>query len=411
MLVADTDPVQSVRLFSHYTETPTRGSGGKKTILMNFKSLITVLLSLLAVCISQTSCSKSESEPDFIAVNPTTISLLSTENASATISVKSNGDWRVANTPSWINLSSNMGSENATITITAISDNDSSKPRTAEIDFYCGDATATLEVSQLAGLQANCNVIIKDELILSNSATFVLEFEPNVSYFFAGNLNQSAAGWSDERVITELTKDADDAFNTDTESISIGNDLTKDTKYGVYIIAFDSKGKRGDLIRHEYKTPKDDSKTPRTYLRDFSDTNSKWYWSTERNATATDYYMVVFDGIDAAYSIVMMSDAQIAMFIRDDKVDGIPYTNDRRFSVSRTDTPDWPYLYVATWSLRYDEFSPVIEKWFYEASTGRSGIANVAAIAGEKPSREGQMTAMSHEEAQRMANAMTIVKM
>lgn len=90
--------------------------------------------------------------PIQLAVSPNLISLNSTSGSSDVLNVTSNTNWLITNPANWLNLSTNNGANNATVTVTANSDNLTGLNRTATLRFSTSGAPDVLiTVTQIDG--------------------------------------------------------------------------------------------------------------------------------------------------------------------------------------------------------------------------------------------------------------------
>lgn len=122
---------------------------------MRFISTLSALTVLLLSCIVLPSCKKDE--PTLLNVNPTSISLASDTYSNATVYLTCNDKWSVTSKPDWVNVSSTSGENNASLTISANSENTTSSIRTGRIEFKAGGVTATLDVSQAVAMRLEVN--------------------------------------------------------------------------------------------------------------------------------------------------------------------------------------------------------------------------------------------------------------
>ena len=112
-----------------------------------------------------------------ISVNPSNLSLASTNGSSAIFLINSDVNWSITGTPSWLNLSTLSGINNGTVTATANSANLSGS-----------DRVATLLISGLGAVSKTITVTQVD----ANSNAFLL----SVDTLFVGSTNGSVADFT-----------------------------------------------------------------------------------------------------------------------------------------------------------------------------------------------------------------------
>ena len=312
-----------------------------------------------ACCLSLLSCESegSTDEPSVLKVNPTSISMLSAMNSSVTVTITCTDSWSITDYPAWVNLSSTSGNGNTSVVITAISANETSKQRTGVLTITSGDLRATVELTQLAGLQSGCEVSVIDEVIMYNSVTFKLKFGPKASYFHAAYFPATSAGWPDSRVIAALEEG--EAINAE-DGMLLNSDesLTRNTAYIQCFVAYDSNGNRGDVVRRSFSTPNATDKSPKVYINNMGYNSSKWQWETSKNATTTDYFMLAVSSGYIALDYFYAPTSWVGMIIKETADYDNSYINDGKWYMSRTSND--MYVYVATWARRDQKWSDVI---------------------------------------------------
>ncbi len=345
-------------------------------------------------------------EPQVLKVNPTSISMLATANASVTVSITSTDSWTITERPDWVNLSSTSGNGNTSVVITALTANETSKPRTGMLTVTSGELSAIVELTQLAGLQSGCEVIVVDEVIMFNSATFKLDFGSKASYFYGGYFPASSAGWSDARIVAALENSEPENAESDMY-YSTGEDLVRNTSYIYCFVAYDANGNRGDVVRRAFTTPAPDpTKSPRVYLKEFSCEDWRWVWLTEKNATTTDYFMISVSG-DWAPTYYYAPTSLIGMIIKDTADYDNSYINGQYWQRVRTE--DEKYIYVATWARREQKWSDVITDAIYNSPDVSPISAPQKRTQAAKKS--GKPTVLYSKERMELMNAAKITKL
>lgn len=347
--------------------------------LLTALACVGLLLSFLVSCGSD-----SNSEPAKLTVNPNSISLLSTANSAAGVSVECTGTWTITSVPEWINVSSLSGTGNTGLTVTALSANMSSTERSGVIQFTSGDLQAVLNVTQLAGLQSGCEVEVTDRIILNTSCTDVLNFGPKASYVYSGLLEASSAGWTDAKIVETLELTTEPMSCKPNMTItSFG--LEENTTYITCYVAYDEHGNRGDLLKYTFKTPVSRN-APAARISNVTYSNTLWHWETTINASASEYFMVNYTGNDA---LDFVSDgfypncpSYFALLIKTYLNTLDSYVNSSSWSLARTS--DENDLLVATWARRNGEWSAICELFY--------GHVNSSAPSKVTPVKKVNMT-------------------
>jgi len=93
----------------------------------------------------------------FLNVTPTSISLTSGSGANGTFNITSNTSWSITDDAAWLSVSPVSGTNNATVTVTAVSANSGSSPRTATVTIAGSGVTPnkTVTVTQAASVPTN----------------------------------------------------------------------------------------------------------------------------------------------------------------------------------------------------------------------------------------------------------------
>ena len=270
------------------------------------------LISLMFIC---TAC--PDDDKTDLKVNPTDISLLAAQGSSSNIMITTDGGWTASCSSDWIHLSSTSGNGNTTITISALSFNDSPAPRPAMISIQGGDQSVTVNVVQEPGLlNISVEADMDNMVILTKSVCLDLYGKGDVSYYKCGCLKQSAsAGMTDSKVISAMTYDSK---LDNGEDIAYFNNLTPNTDYYLYTVAFDEKGNQGPLKRFEFTTAKTVNNRPKISYGSVQVSSGQWQWSTQMSPYTTKYYMYATDDADEYSTFTSSScpDAFVAYFIK-----------------------------------------------------------------------------------------------
>ena len=193
----------------------------------------------------------------FLEVSIPSITIGSANNSNASFAITSNTTWTISNKPSWLNLSSSSGSNNATITVTANSANATSNPRVAILTVSGGGISRNVTVTQsgvgsiylevnpssLALEQANGS---KRSFTVTSNTTWTITGKP--SWF---DLSISSGSNNATIVVTANSANASSADRSATLTVS-GGGLTKYVNVAQYGTAFADN--RITLTRYELNT-------------------------------------------------------------------------------------------------------------------------------------------------------------
>lgn len=307
------------------------------------------LVTTLFIC---TAC-PGPNDDTSLKVNPTEISLLPDKGSSSTFTITTDEDWKAICVDNWLHLSSTSGSGSATITITALSANDSENPRTAVINIVADDNTASVNVTQEPlYIDATVDADIDNMVVLTKSVCVKVTGSGDVSYYRGGYLKQSqSAGWTDEKVLSHLTYDSKLEDNEDIMPLS---DLSPNTNYYLYTVAFDEKGNQGPLKRYEFKTAASLTNRPKIGYGSVTIENGEWHWSTQMNPYTSKYYMYSSDDPDtyAIFASTSVPDALKAYFVREFINDGSlsPIVQSGYWKMTRSSN----YFYCLSWAVGSD---------------------------------------------------------
>jgi len=329
--------------------------------------LVTVLISGIALV----ACGDdNEDGPTLLEVNPGSVSLVPTANATVSVQIKCSGEWIITQSPEWINLSSTSGKGNTTLTITTLSENATATNRTGSIEIISNELSASISVTQVAALKSGCEVTITDEVILNTSATFRLSFGPNASYFYAGYFPSSSAGWSDAKLVEELEA-SHNAENAKDGVDMTAPELDEKESYIQCFVAYDAQGNRGEVLRRNFTTPSS-ANAPQAYISEVKYSSELWMWNTTISATANEYYMAVYTGDIAAAFALYSTPSVLAMIIKDNIDSLTSYVNSTSWKRKRE--ADEMDILITTWAKRGEAWSGVCNTFY-----GRAKSSNIVA--------------------------------
>ena len=302
-------------------------------------------------------------------VSASELSLLAESGSYASFSITSDGAWTITGSAGWFNLSSKSGSGNATITITALSENASSEDRTAILTVQCGSESRTIVVSQRAlYVSANVTFDVDDMVALTNSFAIPVTCSSEVMYYYARVANQGTYATKTDNEIVDLLVSAGDEYRCKPQDDDVwGVDgLSSNTTYTLYGVAFDKNGKRGPLVKKDIRTARVVNNRPCVYYSEYvSYTSSEWSWDTNIGAYADQFYMISASGSLAWNMYYLYSDAEIAYTIKSLIKSGSirPIRQNSSWTLTRSSGDQ--YFYSAAWAQDADKnFAPEIDSFF-----------------------------------------------
>lgn len=295
-----------------------------------------------------------------LVASPGTLSLLSEKGATVSFSVKCNTTWVITGIPEWLNLSATSGNGDGDVVVTALSTNSDDAIRTATIIITAGDETAQIVINQLAAFVSDCTVGFSDILPMTTSIAFMYDIKPDVSYFYAGFLDISAAGWTDERIIKTLTdEDRFDPKSSEATGLQGFRNMDPDTEYYLCTVAFNDKGEQGKLTKVKVKTLKFGLAIPLVTVDNVRYNSTQWFWNTTMNAYTNRYYMIGLDGTYAYIYNYAFTEAEIAWLIKKEvEEDALtPIANSSSWNMDRDQYSE--DVMIATWGVDINgDYSP-----------------------------------------------------
>ena len=116
---------------------------------MKKKNFFWSVLALVLVSVSSVTLSSCGDDKDEVSASPSSLNIDGT-GGSQVVTIKSNTNWVVTGTSSWLNVSSMSGSGNGQITLSA-SNNETGQNRSCTLTIIAGDAQTSVSVSQGPG--------------------------------------------------------------------------------------------------------------------------------------------------------------------------------------------------------------------------------------------------------------------
>lgn len=325
------------------------------------------LVALLAA-FSISSCGKDEPDApeisDELSLSSSQLTLLSDKNSTATFSVNSNTRWTVSfDNPSdseWLLLSSTSGSGNASIVVTALSANTSSKARTATVRVNASNVEEVLSITQLAAYESGCYITMDNWLVLTTSIAFDMHLGSSVSFFYAMLVPVAdSAGWTDDKLVKYL-EDNTSAMDSNMDTSAISFDyLSANTEYYVVAVGFDAKGNRGELAKEKIRTEAIRNSDPWVSILDMDYNATYFTWTTAPDGYTSKYYQAGWTGA-AADIVYYYGEAFAAYMIRDGINSGTvePLARGDSWQLARNGTSSFT---VATWGLNTEnKFSSLV---------------------------------------------------
>lgn len=270
------------------------------------------MLALFVASVAIFAACGDEEPNDPISVNPSSISLMSTEGNSTTFQIITGSDWTVTNCPDWLNISAMSGHGNTSLTVTTIKANQSSTPRSAVLTIATASSEANLTVTQLAGLASGCDINVVDQVIMKGSAAFDLTFGNDVEYYYFGYIEKSSAGWTDERIINTIEENFP-RLGTD-ENYAYTAGLSPATDYVACLVGYNKSEKHGDLVKVPFTTPSAnlDLVIDITYA---NNGNVRTFTTDPKGATSK-YYNFYWEGDNATYIADNYNAALLCLFAK-----------------------------------------------------------------------------------------------
>jgi hypothetical protein len=184
---------------------------------------ILVLVLLLAGCTKET-VKKVEVATPALLVSSKNLAVDASEGSSASFDIASNTDWSISNNASWLQISSDKGNGNATISITA-SENTASETRSATLTISGESVTTqTITVVQAIAGQVYLSVSASQLSILASAgSTATFDLSSNTSWSISNNqqwLSVSPSSGSDNAAVS-LTATENTAATTRSATVTI----------------------------------------------------------------------------------------------------------------------------------------------------------------------------------------------
>jgi len=254
----------------------------------------TVTVELFTEDITESISVTQKGMEEQLKVSNSEIRLAAQANASGSFNITSNLPWTITGVDeSWLNVSSVSGEGNGTITLSARSDNESSKARECELVINTETLEAKVKVVQPGLYIPECTVKPNDIVVLSDGFALDYIYDEKVAYFYSAAYESSICNiHTDKEIIEDIIEEE---LRTDTENDWVSYDYNKKplTEYVICTVAFDKNGNHGDLVKTPVTT-KSDRNQAEAYIYElrYNADDREWQWYTSTNATTSRYYMM-----------------------------------------------------------------------------------------------------------------------
>lgn len=332
---------------------------------------------------------------DVVKVNPSELFLVPTSGSSATFNIECAGNWNITGVEEWLNISASSGKGNTSVTVTALSDNNKASNRVCNLTVKGAAGSASIAVTQLAGLKGGCEVTIADEILLEESFALKLNFGSKATFFYAGYFDASAAGWTDDKIAAQLLEM--EAINAENGYVVSLGGFTPGESVVFCFLACDQDGNRGEVVRKTIKFP-NDKNAPEAYIQDVKYSDSYWLWSTKIGATANEYYQAAWSGWYAMYYGLFFTRSEIAFMIKDTLNERTSYVQSQDWRMPRAS--DETDFLVATWARRNGQWSTILTKFYGSISDDNSRPANRKSALKTKKSNADSRKLVCHSKAE-----------
>lgn len=352
-----------------------------------FSAMTIVIVALLSICF--VSCGGDDSGSSSGGKDPTPAASIKVNGSSSTdltfsgnfdgksgidykqsVAVVSTTQWSISKDADWISVSPSNGNGSVEMVIYPTSENPSASPRTATITLSGSEVSATIRVTQSAGVDADLFVSPNEIVTLSEGFAFDFTFGPKVKYYYVGKYLPSAlARKTDAEIISEM---ASDPSNRDTPSdgyVTSWQGQSPSTEYVICTVGYDSNGKHGALTKTSITT-KSGTNQAAAYISDVTCDNTYWYWNTTVNGYVTKYYMWFI----TSTNLYSTTDATIAWFfkraINESPNNFAPIAQGSSWNAARNGSSTF---HVATWALDVNgNYSGVIDRFRGSVSSSSS---------------------------------------
>lgn len=316
-----------------------------------------------------------------LRVSPTQVNLPAEKDKSSNITIQCSGNWNLGGSPDWLHVSAQAGIGTTIVTLTALSDNNTSHEREATLEIICDGQKVPVKVTQSAGLRSSCNISTRHQVMLEESMAFLFDFGKDVSYFYVVCAPKSSAPGNTDATLLEWINQYGTRHTEKDEIFSMEIDALTD--YIVYAVGYDKDDQRGEIMRHEmnyvYSSNPPIAELPRTIS--FYKSSSEMEVNITPNPACASYIIGFFEDYYSYTGYSQICDASLALYMDLDSEQAHveEYTNGGEISLFRDDVNN-KYVTLVTWAKdRKDTPSPVIDRKTYYLNPS-SKVADISQI-------------------------------
>ena len=144
----------------------------------------------------------------------------------------------------------------------------------------------------------NCSVTTKDLVTFTDAIVFGWNAESNVNKFYYKIYTSMLTSYTDDEIVSELKNQGVMRTKQDVDGyIFYNGNLTANTNYYIYAVAFDSNNKQGTISISAFKTRS--SQSPYAEISNIKSTSStKWTFDITLKNNATSYYLMTSTDAD-----------------------------------------------------------------------------------------------------------------
>ena len=262
------------------------------------------MLAILVVSTMFCACPGSKEEvPPTLTLNPADLQFADKEGDSHTFDIKTDGDWEISYTPTWLMASSTKGTGNMTVTLTTTKANDSAGlSDVVEViaTNNAGSASQKITVKQ-SGVPEDCYASVNESamLLMSYGMACVVDYGNNTSYFYYNVYPaEEIETMSNNQIVQDATKSGSTWKRQSIPSSGgieiIEKNCQPNKNYVFVTVPYTQNGSRGEICKKPFATKSAEeqplaSATPQKYvvsevLNGNSGTYYKWDVKKENGA-------------------------------------------------------------------------------------------------------------------------------
>lgn len=261
---------------------------------------LSVLLAVIIIGASVfVSCSKDDDDPYVYSLDPTDVVLEWQKGATNSFGITFNGgegEWRVTQTPEFVNVYPQSGKGNGTVRVTTI-ENNTKHPLEGMITIECdGASVKTQTVKVVQNNLQECYVEPTNILQMSDGLAFNWNFGRNTKYYYWELFTQNDYNKMSESEILKkvVTGNVDDRVTPDNDDYACSYNLRANTQYVVVAVSFAENDVQGEVVITPLTT-KSTKNQPEATINDMqyykdSSNNNYYGWNTKKNTYCSQYY-------------------------------------------------------------------------------------------------------------------------